>query len=418
MSIPRRLLPTALLLSVSLLAGCVGAQAAPTGGTVRVLASWEGAELDAFRAMVEPFERRTGIRVVYSATRDLEGVLESGFRDGTPPDIAGLAGPAHMASLVKRGLLVDLRDVLDLGAYKRDTAPAFVELGTVGGRLSGVFIKSTLKGLLWFNRDVYQHGTPSSWPELQQLALRPGQGSRPWCLGLESGAASGWPGTDWIEDFLVRQSGPVAYDRWVAGQLPWTSPEVRRAFESFGQITAQGNVAGGVAGAIGTSFALAGEPLFADPPGCVFLHGGSFMPKMLGDVTGSGYDFLPFPDIDPKHAGSVIAAGDLFGMVHDTPQARELMRYLVTAEAQEIRVARGGALSVNMRVTSYPDRVSERAARILADARHVRFDASDSMPPPMTAAFLKAVLAFTEDQTRLTEILNDLDAVQRLVGKP
>jgi alpha-glucoside transport system substrate-binding protein len=409
----------ALVLAVTVVAACAGAQAAPSGGTVRVLGSWEGAELASFRAMVEPFEQRTGIRVIYSGTRDLEGVIERRLVAGNPPDLAGLAGPAHLAALSRRGVLKDLRTVLDVGTYKRETAPALVDLGTVDGRLAGVFIKSTVKGLLWFNPDVYRHGTPSSWAELQQLALRPLPEGRPWCVGLESGASSGWPGSDWIEDFLLRQSGAAVYDRWVSGQHPWSSPEIRRAFESYGQIVAEGNVFGGVQGATTTYFAMAGRPLFSDSPGCVFLHGGSFMSALLADEPANPaprFDFLPFPDIDPKHAGSVIGAGDLFGLISDTPQARELMRYLVSAEAQEIWVGRGGALSGNMRVTAYPDRISRRAAQLLADAKHFRFDASDSMPREVSDAFLAAVLEFTRDQTRLPEILRHLDAVQQAVG--
>jgi alpha-glucoside transport system substrate-binding protein len=409
-----------LLLSAILVVACSGTAAAPTGGTVTVLGAWEGRELDSFRAMVAPFEERTGIRVVYTGTRDLEGALERGIAGGNPPDVAGLAGPAHMRALARRGILQDLDGALDVGTYKRDTAPAFVELGTVDGRLAGVFVKSTVKGLLWFNPEVYRHGLPSSWQELQQLALRPEPRARPWCLGLESGASSGWPGTDWIEDFLLRQSGPVAYDRWVAGDLAWSSPEVRRAFEAYGQIAAEGNVVGGVEGAMTTYFAVAGRSLFTDPPGCVFLHGGSFMASMLDDGRGTpaGFDFLPFPDIDPAHAGSVMGAGDLFGLVNPTPAARELIRYLVTTEAQEILVGRGGALSGNVRVASYPDRISERAAALLAGARAFRFDASDSMPPDISAAFLEAVLDYTSDQTRLTDILAQLDGVHRRAGPP
>jgi alpha-glucoside transport system substrate-binding protein len=404
------------MVATAVIAGCSGSASSPSTGVVRVLGSWEGAELAAFRAVVAPFEERTGVRIDFTGTRDLEGVLARSLKAGDPPDVAGLAGPAHMRALARAGVLRDLAGAIDLGAYKRETAPAFVDLGTVDNRLVGVFIRSTVKGLLWFNPDVFRHGRPTTWMELQQLAMRPLDSQlRPWCLGLESGAASGWPATDWIEDFLLRQSGPVAYDAWVAGELAWSSPQVRSAFEAYGQIAADGNVAGGVRGATTTHFAVAGRPLFTDPPGCLFLHGGSFMAAMFADAPGAPsppVDFLPFPDIDPAHAGSVVGAGDLFALVTDKPEARELMRYLVTAEAQQIWVDRGGSLSGNLGVTRYPDRVSERAARILREATVFRFDASDSMGPAMSAAFRDAVLDFTKDQTRLVEILAHLDAIQ------
>jgi len=416
---------TGIVLVAALLAACSGGSESPPGtsadkvigGSVSVLGTWEGTELESFRAMVAPFEERTGIRVDYSATRDLEGVLDRGLQAGTAPDVAILPSPAQLADLARKGVLKDLADVLDVGAYKSETAPAFVELGSVDGRLVGVFVKSAVKGLLWFNPQVYRMGTPASWDDLQQtLRQITTDTTRPWCIGLGSGAASGWPGTDWIEDFLLRQSGPDTYDAWVAGRLEWTSPEVRRAFEAYGRIVAEGAIAGGVKGALTTDFRMAGRPLFAEPPGCVFMHGGSFMAPFLTEdprASGSTIDFLPFPEIEARQSGSVIGAGDLAGLLADTPQARALMRYLVTSEAQSIWVRRGGALSGNIRVTDYPDRLSQRAAEVLTGAKRFRFDASDSMPQAMNEAFWQAVLDFTQDQTRLSEILEHLDAIRR-----
>jgi alpha-glucoside transport system substrate-binding protein len=205
-----------------------------------------------------------------------------------------------------------------------------------------------------------------------------------------------------------------AYDRWVDGELPWTSPEVRRAFESYGRVVADDAVYGGAAGVVATEFEDAGDPLFTDPPGCLFLHQGSFMPSFFEAVdTGPGvdYDFLPFPEVDPEFAGSVIGGGDLFGMLTDTAGARELMRYLTSVEAQEILVSAGGALSVDQRVDTYPNDIVRREAELLSGARQFRFDASDLMAPAVNAAFWEAVVDVTADPSKLDEILAHLDDV-------
>lgn len=398
------------------LAAC-GAPAAPSSapGAVTVLGSWEGPELDSFEAMIAPFEDRTGIEVLYTATRDLKGVIQRGLDTGSAPDVAGLPGPGYMLNLARKGALKDLSAAIDLGAYKRETAPAFVDLGTIDDRLVGVFIKGTVKGLLWHNPSVYRLGHPTSWSELASLASAVGRGkTRSWCVGLQSGASSGWPGTDWIEDFLLRQSGPEVYDAWVAGTLAWKSAEVRRAFMAYGQIVAEDAVFGGTHGALTTYFSDSGDPLFTEPPGCMFLHQASFMTTFLDASTNPApaYDFLPFPDIEARYAGSLIVAGDLFGMLNDTPAARALIQYLVTSEAQSIWVRRGGALSGNFNVRSYPNAIAEREAALLAGAHIPRFDASDSMPDDMSAAFWQAVLDYTGDQTRLDAILEGLDAVR------
>jgi alpha-glucoside transport system substrate-binding protein len=129
-------------------------------------------------------------------------------------------------------------------------------------------------------------------------------------------------------------------------------------------------------------------------------------------VAGIDYDFFPFPGFGAGGRSTVIGAGDLFGLTSDNPAAAELMRYLVSDEAQSIWVAQGGTLSVNAGVRDYPDTISLAAAELLSGADTFRFDASDLMPPAVNAAFWDAILAYTADRGRLDEILAGLDAVR------
>ena len=418
MSVGRRALsmPLVLLILLALMgASCSAVPQAHIGGSVSVIGSWSGSEEEAFRAVISPFEQRTGITVDYRGTRDLTGVLWEGIARGRPPDVAGLPGPGHMAEFARAGALKDLTNLIDVAQYKADTVPSFVELGTVDGRLVGVFIKATLKGLVWYNPNIYTLDPPSTWEELQsQSELAARDDTAVWCVALESGATSGWPATDWIEDILLRQSGPDVYDDWVEGVLPWTSDAIRNAFELYGDVVARSY--GGAPTVLATNFIDGGRPLFTDPPGCLFHHQGTFMTEFFTSRAGARvgeYDFFPFPQIDSRYADSVTGAGDLFGMFNDTPQARALIEYLLSPEAQTIWVSRGGALSVNRRVTEYPDEVSGRAAQVISSAARFRFDASDLMPEAMNAAFLAGVIDYTRDPSRLDEILTSLDDTRR-----
>src|SRR3954471_8399633 len=190
-----------LLAIVLVCVGCTTNADPHIGGTVRVVGSWSGAEEDAFLAMVRPFEVSTGITVEYTGTRDLNGLLWQGVAQKNPPDVAGLPGPGQMAEFARFGALQDLTNVIDVSAYKNETVPTFNDLGTVDGKLVGVFIKATLKGLIWFNPHHWTVATPDYWVELVAAANIARRGdSKTWCVGLGSEATSGWPGTDWIED--------------------------------------------------------------------------------------------------------------------------------------------------------------------------------------------------------------------------
>jgi alpha-glucoside transport system substrate-binding protein len=386
-----------------------------TGQTVTVIGTWGGDEEKAFRSMVAPWEASTGAKVAYTGTRDINTVLTTGVASGVLPDLAGLPGPGQMAQWVDS--LVDLGGVLDVPTYTSETAPALVTLGQVNGKQVGVFIKSALKGPIWFSPKVLTDlatTPPATWDALQAyITANASKAKSPWCLGVESGAASGWPGTDWIEDIVLRQAGPDVYQQWYQGKVKWTDPAIKTAWSTFGDVVKSSF--GGSATINATNFANAGDPLFKTPPGCMFLHQGSFITGLgafKAAKAGTDYDFFQFPDINPQYTGATVGAGDLFGMFHDTPAAKSLMAYLVTAPAQDIWVKIGGALSANKNATDYPDDISKRSAAILTNAKIFAFDASDLMPSAMSAAFQSGIVAYIKDPSQLDSILANLDTVQ------
>jgi alpha-glucoside transport system substrate-binding protein len=394
-------------------AACGGttSSGAAGGNSVTVVGTWGGSEQESFLAMVKPWEDKTGNKIKYTGSRGLGAYLTTAVQSGTLPDLAGLPGPGEMAEFAKGGSLKPLDDVLDVATYKAETSPAFVSLGTVDGKIIGVFIKSALKGLIWYNPKNFTGKPPTTWDAV--MSTPKGSASNLWCVGLEGGADSGWPGTDWVEDFVLRQAGPDVYDKWVAGTQKWSSPEIKTAFQGFGKVL--DDSFGGATTVNSTNFGDGGTPLFKTPPGCLFHHQASFITdffKKQGGAKDGDFDFFPMPDINPQFAGAFTGSGDLFGLFSDKPAAKDLLKYLVTPEAQQIWVSKGGALSGNTKVTNYPDDVSKRSAQTLGSAKIFRFDGGDLMPAAMKAAFFRAMVDFAEDQSKLDTILKGLDDVQ------
>lgn len=409
--IPSKLLAvltTALLLVVA--AGCT------QGGTandkiVTVVGSWGGSEQDAFLAMVKPWETKTGNTVKYTGSRGLGAYLTTATASGTLPDLAGLPGPGEMAQFAKGGSLKPLDTVLDLASYKADTVPALVDLGTVDGKISGVFIKLSVKGFIWYAKANYDGTAPANWDAV--MSTSKGSANSLFCVGLESGADSGWPGTDWVEDFVIRQSGPAVYDSWVAGTTKWTDPKIKQAFEAFGDVL--DSSFGGAAKVNSTNFGDGGNDLFTSPPGCLFHHQASFISdffKKQGGAKDGDFDFFVMPEINAEFKGALTGGGDLFGLFSDKAAAKDLLKYLVTAEAQQIWADKGGFVSANTKVTTYPNAVEQKSADAIKGATVFRFDGGDLMPGTMKAAFFAAMVEFAEDQSKLDSILAGLDTIQ------
>jgi alpha-glucoside transport system substrate-binding protein len=407
-----------------------------------VLGTWIKDERTDFLAMVQGFENATGIQVHYDGTRDADAVLTSELQSGNPPDLAVLATPGELSQYASNGNLVPLDQALDASPMTSEYAQGWIGLMRASGpsgkrHYYAVIIKAALKSVIWYDpkdlppaaRHVLTHGL--TWTRLARLSAGLARSGRPpWCIGLEDSSNSGWPGTDWIEDILLHQSGPLVYDRWVAGTLPWTSEPIRQAWRTFGSVIAahRSLVNGGVEEMLLTPFGQAGQSLFTSPPECFLEHQGSFitgyynqdkLPSLGGGGhprPGTDFDFVPFPTIASAGQGSEEVAGDLLGMFRNTPAARELIAYLTTPNAQAAWIRRpgSGAISVNRLVplSDYRDTVSQALAENLTQAKSVRFDASDSMPPVMETAFNHAVLAFVANPAQLDDLLRQLDQVR------
>ncbi len=403
------------LVVITLVMAACGTSTTNDAKTVTIIGTWTGAEQESFLAMVKPWEDETGNKVKYQGTRSINDILAAGIPTGVLPDLAGLPGPGQMADYVKAGALQPLDDVLDVATYTSEVSPALVELGKSEGKTYGVFIKAALKGLIFYNPALhdYSTGAPATWDELiSQGEANQGDAEALWCLGIESGDASGWPATDWIENILLRQSGPDVYNDWWAGKVEWTDPKIKAAFDLYMDVV--DNTFGGGTNAVATKFQTAGDPLLADPPGCAFFQQASFMSgegAFAAKKAGIDFSAFPFPAINPDFANAIVGAGDLFGMFHATDAAKSLMKYLVTADAQNIWVKRGGALSANKNAADYPDAFSKAQGEAVAAAEQFVFDASDLMPSAMNAAFWQHMVSLTAGSETVDEALAALQTV-------
>jgi alpha-glucoside transport system substrate-binding protein len=193
-------------------------------------------------------------------------------------------------------------------------------------------------------------------------------------MGMGSTPISGWPGADWIEDILLHQFGTDIYQKWASGNLPWTSQPVRKAWQEWGTITATT----GSRSTLLTDWTDAGRPMFTNPPGCYLDHQPSFIIASYQNYRkeklkpGTDFDFFPFPA--GAAGGAFIVSADMATMFNDTPQARQLIKYLATAKAQAIWPhSGGGAFSVNKKMNQnvYPDGVSKKNFRRSDQRQHI-----------------------------------------------
>ena len=232
------------LLAVLTAVAC-GTSSTPSAGSVKVMAQWSGAEQESFMAVMKPFTDKTGIKIEYEASRDQDALLTTRVAAGNPPDLAAAPSPTLLTQFAKQGKVIALNNIVNMTDLQAQNSKTWLDLGMPlnDGKLYQIYSWVSLKGLVWYNPKNFQaksYNVPKTWDDLISLqgTIKSG-GTTPWCIGLESGAASGWPGSDWVKEIVLSQAGPTVYDNWWQGKQKWTSPEIKLAWQTWGKVDAR-----------------------------------------------------------------------------------------------------------------------------------------------------------------------------------
>ncbi len=390
------------LVLLAVVAGCGGG---PRNDSVTILVPWKGAEFDAFYGIVKRFHDRTGIDVDVEVTRALNQQLDAAVKAGDPPDLAVLSSPGLIDQYASGKKLQQL-DV-DSAVYPEP----FRGLTTVGGRVYAVPVKADVKSLIWYDPAVLRNPPTAALPALEALSATRGD---LWCLGLESGPTSGWPGADWIADVLLARHGPDAYEKWLTGGAQWSSQWIRDAWTEWVNL-----MRGSTAQASVTTSGDAALGMTAAPPGCLLDHG-ALAAMGFGPKLRQGRDYAY---VKPSTATPLEVSADFVGMfTAHNPSALKFITYLSGTEAQTawVKATGGFAISADSRVGlgAYPPGVQRSIASLLRPDSGYRlcFSAADTMEPDLSAAFYRAVLDFVNAPGTLTRLLGGLDKIQKAAG--
>jgi alpha-glucoside transport system substrate-binding protein len=360
-------------------------------GSVNVLNAMEPEEADIVQGVVDDLiNSEADYTAEIEASADFEEQYQIRSEGGTL-DVALLPQPGQVADSVEQGA-VSLEDMgFDIDQLEDTFGEYLMSLVEVNGEHYGVPTNVNLKSMVWYPADDFEaagYEVPETFDDLIALSDQiMADGGTPWCVGFESGGATGWPATDWMEDIMLRTAGTDAYDDWVSHDIPFDDEAVVNAGEVFGQVMfADGYVLGGADQTPAIAFGDAPAPMFDDPPGCWLHRQASFINAFFPEDAEAGvdYDWFPFPAIDQQ--GTLIG-GEFAVTFRDAPETRDFIERFASVDVQ---CAMGGD-PLSSRLSANVDVESDCYANdILADSSEVvsaaieegtaRFDASDLMP--------------------------------------
>ncbi len=381
------------------------------GEQITIFGPWLGPDQQLVESVLAYFAEATGADVRYTGSDSFEQQIVVDLEAGSAPNIAIFPQPGLASDMAKRGFLVDLGG--DNAAWLKENYAAgqsWVDLGTYAGKdgnkaFYGFPFKTDLKSLVWYSPENFEdagYEIPKSMEELKALTEKiVADGGTPWCIGLGSGAATGWPATDWVEDLMLRTASPEDYDKWVSNEMKFDDPIVVNAINEFGWFAKNDKfVAGGTGAVASTDFRDSPKGLFSSPPQCYMHRQASFIPSFFpeGTSVGEDVDFFYFPSYAGKDLGNpVLGAGTTFAITKDSKAARAFIEFLKSPIAHEIWMAQKGFLTPHKGVNTevFTDPTVRKMNDILLQATTFRFDGSDLMPGAIGAgAFWTGMVDF------------------------
>lgn len=366
------------------------------GEQITIFGPWLGPDQVLVESVLAYFAAATGADVRYTGSDSFEQQVVVDLEAGSAPNIAIFPQPGLASDMAKRGFLTDLG--AENASWLKDNYAAgqsWVDLGTYAGKdgnkaFYGFPFKTDLKSLVWYSPENFEdagYEVPKSMEELKALTEKiVADGGTPWCIGLGSGAATGWPATDWVEDMMLRTASPEDYDKWVSNEMKFDDPVVVNAINEFGWFAKNDKFVVGGAGAVAsTDFRDSPKGLFASPPQCYMHRQASFIPSFFpeGTSVGEDADFFYFPAYAEKNLGSpVLGAGTTFTITKDSKAARAFIEFLKSPIAHEVWMAQKGFLTPHKGVNPevFTDPTVRKMNDILLQATTFRFDGSDLMP--------------------------------------
>ncbi|MGA0982997.1 MAG: extracellular solute-binding protein [Ilumatobacteraceae bacterium] len=360
------------------------------------------AEAGALQQVLGAWGEANGVEVTFLGSADWEAEVNTQLAGGNPPDISFFPQPGKLADFARAGHLVP---IADFALAESDFDASYMEFGLVDGVQYGMPAKTDLKSLVWYQPALFAemgYEVPTTFADFLALVdtmANDGTGTKPLCVGIESGQATGWTYTDWVEEMVLRQHGVEVYDGWVSHEIPFSDSRIMASMQAVVDLWSEDNVFASSGTIAATAFQDNAVPL--EEGDCYMHRQASFFASFFSEGTELGTDApgainaFYFPDINGD--APVLTAGTVAGAFNADPNVHKLIGYLGSAEYAEARQQaqrdlRGGGDTLSGFLSaaqgqdpSIYNAIEQQFLSILENAAVARFDASDLMPSDVGA---------------------------------
>ena len=421
----KKKLSVASLAVAAIAAATIVVPVAQAADTVNIYGGFTGAQAEGFQAELDKFGAANGITIKFTTLASFDTDIRVKVKAGQAPDIAIWPQPGGL--LEYSSVLEPLDSLVDLAAIKSTLVPGWDTLAVKGGKTYGLPVSANVKSLVWYNPANFAAAglkVPTSDAELTKLTatIKSKKLGYPWCVGIESGGATGWAATDWLEEYVLRFGGVATYNSWWKGKTAFNSPVVTKAGNKFAEVAlTPGNVNGGGKGIAATSFGDTAALFKTDKNKCFMMRQGSFITDFFPDAIKAEYKANDFTHVGvfklPTPAGAtdaVLGGGDLAAGFNDNASTKKVLSFILSD-----KLGQGDYLSKYPSYLSahktfpsagYTNPITKKIAIILSGAKAFGFDGSDLEPAVVNATEWKELTAWVAGKKTMKAAFAAIDA--------
>jgi len=394
---------------------------------VTIFGGFGGDQAKGFQAELDAFGAANGIKVTYTTLAAYDTDIRVKVKAGQAPNIGMWPQPGGLLEYSSVLEQIDGLKSVDLAAIKKSLVPGWAGLATKGGKTYGLPVSANVKSLVWYNPANFKAAgltVPTTDAEMTALTskIKSKKLGYPWCIGIESGGATGWAATDWMEEYVLRYGGEAQYTAWWKGKLPWSSATVQKAAKKFASVAlTAGNVNGGGKAIAATSFGDTANLFKTDKSKCYMMRQGSFITDFFPDAIKAAYKANDFTNVGvfklPAPAGTtdaVLGGGDLAAAFDDKAATQKVLNFILSDKLGQGAMLKTypSYLSAHKTFPSagYTNPITKNIAGILATAKLFGFDGSDLAPAVVNATQWRELTNWISGKKTQKEAFAAIDA--------
>lgn len=375
--------------------------------SMRTVPAWKEV-METLVARFEELNPDVKVTLNTTATEEFKNTVRIWLASDSPPDVFTWFAGNRAMYFVDKGLILDISDMWKEADLDNQYPKAFKSISFKDGK--AYFLPECYYGwVITYRKSIfakYGLSAPKTWDELLKVcATLKANGVTPFTIGTKGP----WTAAGWFDYLDMRVNGPDFHRGLMFGQEKYTDPRLIKVFDVWRELVEKGYF---IENAASYSWQEA-VPFLVNGEAAMFFLG-QFLLDAVPEEIKPDVDFFQFPVIDPSVPIGEDAPTDGYmipAKAKNPEDAKKLLKFLASAEAQQITAEKLGRIMVNKAIPLdlYPP-LTQKSIKMMrenVDALNQFYD-RDTLPE-VASKGMDAMMEWWYNPDNIKQILEQLE---------